>query len=89
MDTCLRLTTYMFVSYLIKWSGAFDGRFVQLSAQAIAICCVPKTKALTSHNSDAYAIQDSFPIKTVALLPLEVFFIRYPMVCRLIDSIVY
>ena len=89
MDTCLRLIAYMFVLYLIKWSGAFDGRFVQLSVCAIAIYCVPETKALTSHNSDTYAIQSSFPIKIVALLPLEVFFIRYPMVCRLIDSIVY
>ena len=89
MDTCLRLIAYIFVLYLIKWIGAFDGGFVQLSARTIAIYCVPETKALTSHNSDTYAIQSSFPIKIVALLPLEVFFIRYPMVCRLIDSIVY
>ena len=89
MDTCLRLIAYIFVLYLIKWIGAFDGVFVQLSARTIAIYCVPETKALTSHNSDTYAIQSSFPIKIVALLPLEVFFIRYPMVCRLIDSIVY
>ena len=89
MDTCLRLIAYIFVLYLIKWIGAFDGVFVQLSARTIAIYCVPETKALTSHNSDTYAIQSSFPIKIVALLPLEVFFICYPMVCKLIDSIVY
>ena len=31
MDTCLKLTTYMSISYLIKRSGALDGCFVELS----------------------------------------------------------
>ena len=35
MDTCLKLIAYMLVSYLIKWSEAFDGHFVQLSTHAL------------------------------------------------------